>query len=70
MDIPVNWQDVQLWVSMVTVILLLTSELIVPLLGEKNVYIDKRRLRLASIFSAVIFILIFAFTVYADVFLT
>lgn len=68
MPIPINWWDVQFWVAMVSVVLLVTSEFINPALGKNSLYINKRRFRAVSYGMAIIFGLIFAVNVYLKLF--
>ncbi len=65
---PVNWWDVQFWVAMVSVVLLVTCEFINPVLGRSNLYINKRRFRVVSYGMALIFGLIFAVNVFLKLF--
>ena len=49
MNFPLSPYDVTLWLAIITIILLATSELISEYYGKTNLIIEKNRLRLATI---------------------
>ena len=59
MDIPLSLADLRFWVSLVTIILVVTNELISPTLGRHNLYINRKRLRNVTYFFVLLFILLF-----------
>jgi len=49
MQFPLSFSDISLWIAIMAMILLITSELVFSYSGNINFPIDKRRLRLAAL---------------------
>ena len=64
MSLPISWNWVQFWVTMVTMILVLTNELISQDIGINRLYLNRKRLRNITVFFIVLFAVVFALTVY------
>ena len=53
---PLTFWDVSLWLAVVAIILLITSELISPYYGRTNLLIEKKNLRTVSLIVGIMFI--------------
>lgn len=62
--IPLTVGDISLWSAVIAIILLVTSELVSPYYGRTGLVIDRRRLRLAALLVAFIFLAIVAYRVF------
>jgi dipeptide/tripeptide permease len=50
MDLPLNFSDISLWLAVMAILLLVTSELLASPTGPlRNVAIEKKRLRLVAL---------------------
>jgi hypothetical protein len=56
MDFPLSFWDISLWLAVTAIILLVTSELISPYYGKKNLLINKKRLRNAALTVSTLFL--------------
>jgi hypothetical protein len=56
MDFPLSFEDVSLWLAVTAIILLVTSELLSPYYGKKNLIINKKRLRNAALGVSTLFL--------------
>jgi len=68
--IPLTVGDISLWSAVMAIILLVTSELVSPYYGRTGLVIDRRRLRLAALLVAFIFLAIVVFRVFQLVLVT
>jgi hypothetical protein len=48
MRFPVSYEELRLWIAMVAVILLTTSELLSVVYGRTNIYVNRDRLKRVS----------------------
>lgn len=58
MNFPLNFWDISLWLAIIAIILLVTSELISPYYGHRNILLNKKKLRSAALIWSTIFIVI------------
>ena len=56
MTFPLNLMDITLWLAIMTITLLITSELISPRYGKITILIDRRRLRTIALILGTIFV--------------
>jgi hypothetical protein len=61
---PLGFWDLSLWTAVVAIILLITSELLSPYYGRTGIVINRRRLRLAALIVAFVFLGTVAYRVY------
>ena len=61
---PLGFWDLSLWTAVVAIILLITSELLSPYYGRTGIMINRRRLRLAALIVAFVFLSTVAYRVY------
>jgi len=59
MQIPLSWADFKLMIAMITVILVITNELLNPRLGKNRIYINRRRFQNVTYMFVVLFGLVF-----------
>jgi hypothetical protein len=64
MQFPLGFWDLSLWTAVVAIILLITSELLSPYYGRTGIVINRRRLRLAALMVAFVFLGTVAYRVY------
>jgi hypothetical protein len=64
MQFPLGFWDLSLWTAVVAIILLITSELLSPYYGRTGIMINRRRLRLAALIVAFLFLGTVAFRIY------
>ncbi len=57
MQFPLSFSDMTLWLAIMSIILLATSELISPYYGRTNLLVEKGRLRATALTVGIIFIL-------------
>jgi hypothetical protein len=57
MDFPLSFWDISLWLAVTAIILLVTSELISPYYGKKNLLINKKRLRNVALTVSTLFLI-------------
>ena len=55
MGFPLTLQDIGLWLAVIAIILLATSQLLSPYHGKANLPINKKRLRTAAIVVGTLF---------------
>ena len=55
MNFPLGFWDINIWLAVTAIILLITSELISPYYGKTNLLINKKRLRNVSIIVSTLF---------------
>ena len=68
MAIPFDLEYAKLWIAMIAVILIITYELVSPLLGTQNLYIQRKRLRNVTYVFVAIFLFAFIISLYISVF--
>ena len=56
MQFPLSFWDFSLWTAIVAIILLVTSELVSPYYGRTGIVMNRRRLRIAALLVAFIFL--------------
>jgi len=64
MPLPLSLTDFSLWVAITAIILLITSELLSPSYGKTRIMINRRRLRMAALGLAIIFLISVAYRIY------
>jgi hypothetical protein len=64
MEFPPGLWDVSLWLAIVAIILLATSELVSPYRGQTNLLIDKKRLRRVALVVGILFLMTLALRVF------
>jgi len=64
MQFPLSFWDISVWIAVIAIILLATSELLSPHHGETGILIEENRLRMVALFFAILFILIVLIHVY------
>ncbi len=64
MQFPLGFWDLSLWTAIVTIILLVTSELLSPYYGRTGIIINRHRLRIAAMILAFIFLGTVAYRIY------
>jgi len=57
MQFPLTLWDISLWLAIVSIILLITAELISPHYGQTSILIDKKRLRNAALTTSLLFLI-------------
>jgi len=57
MDFPLSFSDISLWLAIMTIILLVTSELISPYYGRTHLLINKKRLRNTALTVSTLFLI-------------
>ncbi len=57
MQFPLSFADMTLWLAIMSIILLATSELISPYYGRTNLLVEKGRLRTVALTVGIMFIL-------------
>jgi len=65
---PLSFWDLSLWLAVTAIILLVTSELLSPYYGRTSVIINKKRLRIVSLFLGILFMLTVIVRVYEILF--
>jgi hypothetical protein len=63
MDFPLGFWDVSLWLAVMAVILLVTSELISPYYGKTSLIINKKKLRNVALSVSALFLITVAIRV-------
>ena len=63
MDFPLSFWDISLWLAITAIILLVTSELISPYYGKKNLIVNKKRLRNTALAVSALFLVTVAIRV-------
>lgn len=58
MQFPLTFWDISIWITVIAIILLATSEIVSPYHGETGIVIEENRLRMVALFFAMLFILI------------
>jgi len=56
MDFPLSFSDINLWLAITALILLVTSELISPYYGRTRLLINKKRLRNTALIVSILFL--------------
>jgi hypothetical protein len=64
MQIPLTFLDISLWLAVTAIILLITTELILPYYGQTNLLIDKKKLKNAALVTAILFLITVAIRIY------
>jgi hypothetical protein len=64
MDFPLSFGDISLWLAVTAIILLITSELISPYYGKRNLLINRKRLRNVSLTMSILFLITVAIRIY------
>jgi hypothetical protein len=57
MQFPLSFMDISLWLAVIAIILLITSELITSYHGKNKVPINKQNIRNAALFVGVLFVI-------------
>ena len=57
MNFPLSFWDINLWLAVTAIILLITSELISPYYGKTNLLINKKRLRNVALTVSTLFLI-------------
>jgi uncharacterized membrane protein len=57
MVFPLSFWDISLWLAIVGIILLITSELVSPYYGKTNLLIRRNRLRSVAIIISILFLI-------------
>jgi hypothetical protein len=58
MNFPLSFDDISLWLAVVAMVLLITSELMLPYSGRNGLLLNKRRLKNVSLAVGVLFVAI------------
>jgi hypothetical protein len=64
LEFPLGFWDLSLWTAVIAIILLITSELLSPYYGRTGIIINRRRLRLAALIVAFLFLGTVAYRIY------
>lgn len=64
MDFPLSFGDISLWLAVAAIILLITSELISPYYGKRNLLINRKRLRNVALIMSILFLITVAIQIY------
>ena len=64
MNIPFSWDLFQLWITIITIILVITNELINPIFSKNQLYVNHKKMRKVTFFFVLIFILTFCLKLY------
>lgn len=62
--LPIDFWDLSLWTATIAIILLATSELLSLHYGKTSIIIDRKRLRIAALAVAIIFVGTLAYRIY------
>jgi hypothetical protein len=57
MGFPLTFWDINLWLAITAIVLLITSELISPYYGKTNLLINKKKLRNVAIIVSTLFLI-------------
>jgi hypothetical protein len=57
MQFPLTYWDLSLWLAVISIILLVASELVSPYYGQTNLLINKKRLKRAALTMGVLFLI-------------
>jgi len=57
MQFPLTFWDLSLWLAIISIILLVTAELVSPYYGQTNLLINKKRLRRVALAMGVLFLI-------------
>jgi len=63
MQFPLNFWDINLWLAVTAIILLITAELISPYYGQTNLLINKKKLKKAALIVGILFLITIAIRV-------
>jgi len=64
MAFPLSFWDISLWLAVISIFLLVTSELVSPRYGRINMSINKKRLRSIALAMGVLFLMTVCIHVY------
>ena len=64
MDFPLSFEDISLWLAITAIMLLITSELISPYYGKRNLLINRKRLRNVALTVSILFLITVAIQIY------
>jgi hypothetical protein len=64
LEFPLGFWDLSLWTAVIAIILLITSELLSPYYGRTGIIINRRRLRIAALIVAFLFLGTVAYRIY------
>jgi len=56
MPFPLGFDDISLWLAIVSIVLLVTSELLSPYYGKTNTRVDKKKLRKIALATSILFL--------------
>lgn len=57
MVFPLSFWDISLWIAVIAIILLVTSELISPYYGRTNLFINRKRLQNVALIFSILFLI-------------
>jgi len=64
MEFPLSFGDISLWLAVTAIMLLITSELISPYYGKRNLLINRKRLRNVALTVSILFLITVAIQIY------
>lgn len=64
MQFPLSFWDINIWLAVMAIILLATSELISPYFGKTSLLIRKKRLRKTALILGLLFMVILIIRIY------
>lgn len=64
MNFPLSFWDVNMWLAVTAIILLITSELISPYYGKTNLLINKKRLKNVALVMSILFLVTVVIRIY------
>ena len=64
MSFHLTFWDIGLWIAVIAIILLATSEILSPYHGQTSIVIEENRLKMVALFFAILFMLIVLIWVY------
>lgn len=65
MFLPLSLRDISLWLAIMAIMLLITSEMLSPYYGKVNINVNRKKLRIVALVLSILFLA----TVAIDVFL-
>jgi len=65
MFLPLSLRDISLWLAIMAIMLLITSEMLSPYYGKVNINVNRKKLRIVALVLSILFLV----TVVIDVFL-
>ena len=68
MQFPLTFWDLSLWLAIISIILLVTAELVSPYYGQTNLLINRKRLRRVALTMGVLFLITVAIRIVGIIF--